>query len=363
MGTAVRLSNVAYLLFALGLAISTIASAQVYKWTDEHGHVHYSDKPPKSKSVEEVELETANIMQSQRDEFWDFEFDGREWVLGHSEANENSSIREYILLGQSINDWTELLTSQSLNSRLSVHKYFDTLWKENPDCPSLKTSKIHESNDSILFHGRHGLCGGYQPGEFIQRIARIEEGIILLTYAQKTEMSGKNREAWTRILREATRKYRKPNVRTEQPEALSLSLQELGPLPENSTSKYLKTVSTAIRSSLEELSAQLAVTVAPKKGLPAGAYLEAHFPDPSNLETKNITSKVFRAGQADISLVSPKHRDIKCWNYEVVIHVYRGESKTKLLGTHHQIIQSRVNYSKVEDASDLLSASQTGRCP
>lgn len=32
------------------------ASAEIYKWVDKHGNVHFTDKPPKDKTVEEVKL-------------------------------------------------------------------------------------------------------------------------------------------------------------------------------------------------------------------------------------------------------------------------------------------------------------------
>jgi glutaredoxin len=45
------------LLTSLGiLALSAQASAEIYKWVDEHGRTHFSDKAPASAQVEEVTI-------------------------------------------------------------------------------------------------------------------------------------------------------------------------------------------------------------------------------------------------------------------------------------------------------------------
>lgn len=44
------------LLFCLLLALATPALAEVYKWTDEQGKVHYSNVPPPTVETEPVKL-------------------------------------------------------------------------------------------------------------------------------------------------------------------------------------------------------------------------------------------------------------------------------------------------------------------
>ena len=47
----------------LFLTLPVIASAEIYKWTDENGRVHFSDKPV-NKSAKEVQLQQQNISTS-----------------------------------------------------------------------------------------------------------------------------------------------------------------------------------------------------------------------------------------------------------------------------------------------------------
>ena len=57
----------ALLLMLVSLALP--ASAEVYKWTDENGKVHFTDKPPTDKPAENIDatLKDTNIDTSSKD--------------------------------------------------------------------------------------------------------------------------------------------------------------------------------------------------------------------------------------------------------------------------------------------------------
>jgi hypothetical protein len=356
----IRVSETIAVFLGLGLAFAAPVQGEIYKWTDEHGHVHYSDKAPQNERVEELELENANLVSSEHQEFWDFRFDGREWQLVHQEANSTASIREYVLEGQTVEKWTELVTSQKMSTRMTVEDYFENIMRRNPNCPSMKVSVIDQKPGTIIFKGKHGACGGFEPGEYLQRISQIDSGILHLTFAQKDRLTHENLRNWTEILKQAESRHRR---RVNVGHAQSLTMSQLGPLPENTVSEYLETTSTGITADPGERSARFTINLKARKSLPAGAYLEVHFPAPADPDKKYIDSKVLRTGEREAFFMSPKSRDIKCWNYEVLVQVYRGDSRTRLLDTHRQIIQSRVNYARVKNAMDLMAAIRTGRCP
>ena len=356
----IRTNKTSTILLALGLAFALAAQGEIYQWTDEHGHVHYSDRAPQSKPAETLDLEATNIMKSQSQEPWNFDFDGREWQLGHTDANLTSSIREYVLVGQTVEDWKELVTSQKMSTSIGVEEFFDSMIKNNPDCSSMEVSKIDEEPGSIIFKAKHGACGGYAPGEYIQRLTRVDGGILQLSFAQKKQLTKENLHNWTIILKEADTLYKRDKKMVEPK---SLTLSQLGPLPDNTVSEYLETVDASFLASFKSSKAQFTISLKARRGLPGGAYLEVHFPNPDDLEQKNIKSKVLAAGIREAIFKSPATGNIKCWNYEILVYVYQGESKTKLLGTHRQVIQSRVNYARVKNAKDMLSALRTGRCP
>jgi hypothetical protein len=355
-----RARKTTIILLFLGMALAMPVAGEIYKWTDKHGHVHYSDRAPQNKPAETLVLEDTNIISSQGQELWDFRFDGRRWQLAHQNANPTGSIREYVLANQTADDWTELVTSLHMDTLMSVEEFFGKIMKTNPDCPSMEVSVIEQRPGTIIFKGKHGACGGFEPGEYLQRLSQIDGGILHLSFAQKGQLTQENLRNWTKILKQAKTRTKTHERVMQSP---SMTLSQLGPLPDNTVSEYIETVSTGISVKPEKLSAQFTIRLKARRGLPAGAYLEVHFPDPADINKKDIESKVLASGETQAFIISPAHRDIKCWNYEILVYVYRGASKTKLLGTHRQVIQSRVNYARVKDDMDLVSAMRNGRCP
>ena len=87
-------------------------------------------------------------------------------------------------------------------------------------------------------------------------------------------------------------------------------------------------------------------------------------PDKNQQTFYHLEIAEVRSGTQDVVIInSPVVRGVACWNYQVKVYVYRGPSKTKLLEIHPQIIQSRINYSKVKSTDDLFKAAAQSNCP
>ncbi len=145
----------------------------------------------------------------------------------------------------------------------------------------------------------------------------------------------------------------------------SLPLEELGPLPELTTSLYLQTAGADLAYDLDEIEGQFMLALKARENLPRGAYLEAHFPHPSSLGRMTVVDRELRSKEATIHLRSPMSNELKCWNYEIEVFVYRDRTREELLDTHLQIIQSRVDLSLVTDRYGMASALAVrgGKCP
>jgi hypothetical protein len=46
------------------MLIALFAGAQVYKWVDEKGQVHFGDRPPEEQKVEELALPLSGVHTS-----------------------------------------------------------------------------------------------------------------------------------------------------------------------------------------------------------------------------------------------------------------------------------------------------------
>jgi hypothetical protein len=136
----------------------------------------------------------------------------------------------------------------------------------------------------------------------------------------------------------------------------SLPAERLGPLPENTVSNYLETTGTGVLYDINERSGRFDLQLDPRESLPAGACLEAHFPDPANPARTHTVDKSLPATNPPVRLQSSRSGGFVCWNYEVMVYVYRDCDKAELLGTHRQVIQSRVDLSLATEGTEWIAA-------
>jgi hypothetical protein len=54
-------------------------------------------------------------------------FDGRGWVVGHQQRNGTRSITEYVLPGQTVENWKELVTSEVFSPPVPVAPFLEKL--------------------------------------------------------------------------------------------------------------------------------------------------------------------------------------------------------------------------------------------
>jgi hypothetical protein len=151
--------------------------------------------------------------------------------------------------------------------------------------------------------------------------------------------------------------------RTVAGKSRSLTLKELGSLPENTTSTYLVTKGTGIDLDKDD-KGQFSLFLKAQDSLPRGAYLEAHFPVPGNEGQKQIVEKSSVSKGSSFLMVSAKSSDFKCWNYQVEVHVYADDSKEELLDVHQQTIQSRFDQDLFKGLVEYLEGMAGGGiCP
>jgi hypothetical protein len=126
----------------------------------------------------------------------------------------------------------------------------------------------------------------------------------------------------------------------------------LPPLPQNARSEYLTTVGTGILfdpTSARAL-AQFSLSLRPAASVPDGAYIEARFENPGDARTPLRASKTVERnpeGGRDALILSPSFAGLRCGTFLATVDLYEDASKKRLLGTHQQAIQSRVDLGHV----------------
>jgi len=139
-------------------------------------------------------------------ERWNFTFDSRQWQLGSQSADREGAVREYVLNGQTVENWSELVTSLYLAGNVAPRALFEQFRRDlSRGCPSLRVSIIEESAENIIFEWQHEGCQGFPAQHEIRRIARGQTGTLTLSFVEKTrQLTPDKRAIWISIIKAAS---------------------------------------------------------------------------------------------------------------------------------------------------------------
>lgn len=115
-------------------------------------------------------------------------FDGRGWIVGHQERNARESLTEYVLPGQTMDNWRELVTSTVFLQAVPMGPFVERVHASMAQgCPSLVWNVITQNEQSATYEFSDQGCGGFEATHEIDRV-RIERGAMYrLAYAVKTK--------------------------------------------------------------------------------------------------------------------------------------------------------------------------------
>ncbi|RUR13739.1 hypothetical protein [Legionella sp. km772] len=136
-------------------------------------------------------------------------FDNRVWKAVWGEHKDAITTIEYLPMGQNINHWNELITSQFIPGLEEVSaKEFANRFLSNLK----KTGVLYKSNfidkqpKMVIFEYQVMQPKNLQQDE-LQKIVKGSDGIYVLHYAtKKSDMGSKNRQKWLTLLKNSTLK-------------------------------------------------------------------------------------------------------------------------------------------------------------
>jgi hypothetical protein len=129
-------------------------------------------------------------------------FDSRGWVVGHQQRNATESLTEYVLPGQTVDNWRELVTSTVFFQPVPVERLVDQIHTlMSKDCPSLVWNVVRQDQRTIIFEWRDSGCGGDEPQAELDRITIEKDGLYRLAYAVKMKgpVPADRRKQWLAI--------------------------------------------------------------------------------------------------------------------------------------------------------------------
>jgi hypothetical protein len=131
-------------------------------------------------------------------------FDGRAWTVGHEQQNGVQSIIEYVLPGQTVENYRELVTSQVFFQPVPVARLVENFHSSLAQgCPSLVWNVIRQDEKTAIYEWRDSGCGGFEPTSELARVTIEKDGLYRLAYTVKGPLQADRRQDWLTILGQA----------------------------------------------------------------------------------------------------------------------------------------------------------------
>lgn len=133
-------------------------------------------------------------------------FDKRSWELGWRQDNDESSIEEYVLSGETVDNWSELVTMQILRGMQKATNLdvFEGAMKVKlaTICPSIKWDSISQSEASRIWKWTIKDCPGQPDQSELAMVTKTKEAIHLWHYAiKKSPLPKKAETEWMKNLK------------------------------------------------------------------------------------------------------------------------------------------------------------------
>lgn len=136
-------------------------------------------------------------------------FDNRQWEVANKQRNETQGVLECVLKGESVQNWSELVTAQvyfGLQDKVTPEEYMNAMvGRMKKMCPALIWNLIRQGKTDIMFEWDTTKCSGMDSQHEITRIITGKEGIHLAHYVtRKLPIAPEKRNEWITLLDAAT---------------------------------------------------------------------------------------------------------------------------------------------------------------
>ncbi len=126
-------------------------------------------------------------------------FDERNWKIGYQDVRNSQVIAEFVVDGENVNHWTELVTAQLFIGLRSEPRYYVEYVKQKvlATCPSTQWQLLNQTPYDVMYAWSVKGCASAPDQSEIARVILGVDGMHVLHYAVKeAEMSAENRQKW-----------------------------------------------------------------------------------------------------------------------------------------------------------------------
>lgn len=134
-----------------------------------------------------------------------FKFDQRNWKIGYQASNARESIVEYVLPGETVQTWTELITIQrfpGMSTKVTPALLFQRMKSSMQQrCRQAEWKIIRKSKNAVLYHWRTTGCANIKDQHEIAKLQRNRTGLYRFAYvSKKVPLSRDQFRLWRRLL-------------------------------------------------------------------------------------------------------------------------------------------------------------------
>lgn len=137
--------------------------------------------------------------------------DEREWQVGYSNTEGNQVILEYVIAGETVQNWSELVTMQVISNvspAYSADKFVTDIANQhkskNPGCTTVSHKILASTPTEILYEQELADCAPYRDEYSIRKAIRGPRTLTEVSYSKTTALSDNEKRKWAEIVGRTT---------------------------------------------------------------------------------------------------------------------------------------------------------------
>ena len=136
-----------------------------------------------------------------------FPKDERDWKEGHAATSSNPIVIEYVLPGETVQNWSELITVQIVSNvslEIDAKRFVSEVEKQHKSrkqgCETVAHSILSSDETSVLYEQSLVNCAPLRNEYSIRKVIRGPRAISEVSYAKTSELTDAEKKVWEGII-------------------------------------------------------------------------------------------------------------------------------------------------------------------
>ncbi len=155
------------------------------------------------KKIAPWQLQTLRIKEA----VGPFPKDDRDWQQGHSDGGGNRVLLEYVLPGETVQNWSELVSVQILSNAsldVSAADFFESIaaahQSNTPRCAVVRHEILDSGPTEVLFRQALSDCAPLRDEYSVRKVIRGPRTMTEVSYARTSEFNAADLSKWSEIV-------------------------------------------------------------------------------------------------------------------------------------------------------------------